>query len=217
MQGFAVPLTFFIHKSILKMVNIILGFAIAAASLTACNNNNATDTKQAEVKIDTPAVSVIQKAPDTTITPASIPFPAKDIIAGYLQLKNALAKDNGKDAATAGNAIVATLATVDIKSLSAEQMKSYMDIADDLKEHAEHIGANAGKIEHQREHFVMLSKDIADLIKTFGNGGQTLYKDYYLMANYGKGAVWISELKEIKNPYQGSKMLTCGSVKETIK
>ena len=58
-----------------------------------------------------------------------------------------------------------------MKSLSAEQMKSYMDIADDLKEHAEHIGANAGKIEHQREHFVMLSNDIADLIKTFGNGG----------------------------------------------
>jgi len=134
-----------------------------------------------------------------------------------LQLKNALAKDNGKDAAVAGNAIVATLATVDMKSISAEQMKSYMDIADDLKEHAEHIGANAGKIEHQREHFVMLSKDVADLIKTFGNGGQTLYKDYCPMANDGKGATWISELKEIKNPYQGSKMLTCGSVKETLK
>ena len=96
-------------------------------------------------------------------------------------------------------------------------MKSYMDLADDLKEHAEHIGANAGKIAHQREHFVMLSKDVADLIKTFGNGGQTLYKDFCPMANNGKGAIWISELKEIKNPYQGSKMLTCGSVKETLK
>ena len=92
-----------------------------------------------------------------------------------------------------------------------------MDLADDLKEHAEHIGANAGKIAHQREHFVMLSKDVADLIKTFGNGGQTLYKDFCPMANNGKGAIWISELKEIKNPYQGSKMLTCGSVKETLK
>lgn len=199
------------------MTNIILGFAIAATSLTACNNNNAADTKTTEVKQDTPAIVAAQKATDTTITPATAAFPVKEIIAGYLQLKNALAKDNGKDAATAGNTIVATLTTVDMKSLSATQMKSYMDIADDLKEHAEHIGANAGKIEHQREHFVMLSKDITDLIKTFGNGGQTLYKDYCPMANDGKGAVWISELKEIKNPYQGSKMLTCGSVKETLK
>ena len=63
----------------------------------------------------------------------------------------------------------------------------------------------------------MLSKDIADLIKTFGTGGQTLYKDFCPMASDGKGAIWISEVKEIKNPYLGSKMPECGSVKETIK
>lgn len=198
------------------MTNIILSVAIAAASLTSCNNNNAADTKQTEVKNDTPVTSAVQKVADTTVTPTTAAFPVKEILAGYLQLKNALTKDNGKEAATAGNAIVATLATVDMKSISAEKMKSYMDIADDLKEHAEHIGANAGKIEHQREHFVMLSKDIADLVKTFGNGGQTLYKDFCPMANDGKGAVWISEMKEIKNPYFGKAMATCGSVKETI-
>ena len=199
------------------MTNIILGIAIATASLTACNNNNAADTKQTEVKNDTPVTNTVKKVADTTVTPTTATFPVKEILAGYLQLKNALTKDNGKEAATAGNAIVAILATVDMKTMPADKMKSYMDIADDLKEHAEHIGANAGKIEHQREHFVMLSKDITDLVKTFGNGGQTLYKDFCPMANDGKGAVWISEMKEIKNPYQGSKMLTCGSVKETFK
>lgn len=198
------------------MTNIILGFVISAASLTACNNNNAADTKQTAIKNDTPVTSAVQKVADTTVTPTATAFPVKVILAGYLQLKNALTKDNGKEAATAGNAIVATLATVDMKSIPADKMKSYMDIADDLKEHAEHIGANASKIAHQREHFVMLSKDIADLIKTFGNGGQTLFKDFCPMANDGKGAVWISEMKEIKNPYLGKAMPTCGSVKETI-
>lgn len=198
------------------MKNIFLGLAIATTTLAACNSNNdkTNNAKQNEVQNDT---STAAKQTDTAVKQTATVFPAKEIIAGYLQMKNALAKDNGKDAATAGNAIVATLATVDMKSLSAEQMKSYMDLADDLKEHAEHIGANAGKIEHQREHFVMLSKDVADLIKAFGNGGQTLYKDFCPMANDGKGAIWISEVKEIKNPYQGSKMLDCGSVKETIK
>ncbi len=206
------------------MKNILIGFAIAATTLAACNNanNNTTDTKQADAKNDTAMASHQQTTTDTvasqtTSATNTTAFPAKEIIAGYLQLKNALAKDNGKDAAIAGNSIVATLAKVDMKSLSKDQMKSYMDIADDLKENAEHIGANAGKIEHQREHFVMLSKDVTDLIKAFGNGGQTLYKDFCPMANNGKGATWISEVKEIKNPYLGSKMPDCGTVKETIK
>lgn len=206
------------------MKNILIGFAIAATTLAACNNanNNTADTKQADVKNDTAIASHQQPTTDTAASQtasanSTAVFPSKEIIAGYLQLKNALAKDNGKDAAAACNAIVSTLAKVDMKSLSEVQMKSYMDIADDLKENAEHIGANAGKIDHQREHFIMLSKDIADLIKTFGNGGQTLYKDFCPMANDGKGATWISEVKEIKNPYLGSKMPDCGTVKETIK
>ncbi|MES2431669.1 MAG: DUF3347 domain-containing protein [Bacteroidota bacterium] len=201
------------------MKNIFFGFVIAASTLAACNSNNKTaDTEHNDMHNDS-SMDMHQQKTDTAVSQSAsaiVAFPTKEIIAGYLQLKNALTKDNGKDAATAGNAIVATLAKVDMKSLSNVQMKSYMDIADDLKEHAEHIGANAGKITHQREHFEMLSKDIADLVKTFGNGGQTLYKDFCPMANDNKGAYWISETKDIKNPYLGKAMPTCGSVKETI-
>ena len=112
--------------------------------------------------------------------------------------------------------MLASFSNSDTKTLSAEQVKTFNDIADDAKEHAEHISANGGNIKHQREHFILLSKDIADLTKTFGNGGQTLYKDFCPMANDGKGAIWVSEVKDIKNPYFGKEMSTCGSVKETI-
>jgi hypothetical protein len=37
------------------------------------------------------------------------------------------------------------------------------------------------------------------------------------MANNGKGAFWLSETKDIKNPYMGKAMLTSGSIKEEIK
>lgn len=206
------------------MKNIIIGFAIIVTTLAACNSGNKQSavTNKEDKNKDTAMAMPQRSTADSagtnpsTVVDSSV-FPAKEIIAGYLQLKNALTKDNGKDAATAGNAMVTALTKVDMKTLSKEQMKSYMNVADDLKENAEHIGANAGKIDHQREHFEMLSKDMADLVKTFGNGGQTLYKDFCPMANDGKGAIWISEVKEIKNPYLGSKMPTCGSVKETIK
>ena len=150
-----------------------------------------------------------------TVTAQNSNATINEVIASYLKLKNALTKDDTKEAANAGNAIVAALSKLDMKNLSKEQMKSYMDVADDTKENAEHIGANAGKIDHQREHFAMLSKDIADLIKTFGSS-QKLYQDFCPMYDDGKGAIWISEIKEIKNPYFGNKMIGCGSMKKEL-
>lgn len=131
----------------------------------------------------------------------------------YLKIKNALTKDDANGAAEAGKALYQVFINVNPNSVDGKSKKEYMDIADDAKEHAEHIGANASKIDHQREHFVMLSKDINDLIKIFGTK-QKLYQDYCPMADEGKGAIWISETKEIKNPYMGSKMPTCGTIKK---
>lgn len=167
---------------------------------------------------NTDATVPTETKPDTTkptsaVTPAD--FSIKEIVSNYLSLKNALTKDDSKTAATAGTAIVANLKSLDGNSLPSEQKKTFTEIADVAKEHAEHIGSNAGKLEHQREHFAMLSKDVNDLIKTFG-AGQKLYQDFCPMYNDGKGAIWISETKEIKNPYYGSKMLTCGSVKKEL-
>jgi len=140
----------------------------------------------------------------------------KDIVERYLRLKNALANDNTKDASTAGKEIIIAMEKLDKSSLAAEQKKVYEDVEGDAKEMAEHIGDNAGKIEHQREHFDMLSKDLYDLVKAFGSG-QVLYKDFCPMYNDKKGAMWLSETKTIRNPYYGKKMLTCGSVQEELK
>ncbi len=36
------------------------------------------------------------------------------------------------------------------------------------------------------------------------------------MYNDGKGGIWLSETKEIKNPYLGGKMPKCGTVQKEI-
>lgn len=170
------------------------------------------------VKATTEKVVATSTEPVTEITTTAVaqtPFSINEIISNYLTLKNALTKDDAKGAGVAGKTLYATFNAVNVNSIDAKLKKEYVDIADDAKEHAEHIGANADKLEHQREHFVMLSKDINDLIKTFGTK-QKLYQDFCPMANDGKGAIWISEVKDIKNPYQGSKMLTCGSMKKAL-
>lgn len=44
-----------------------------------------------------------------------------------------------------------------------------------------------------------------------------MYKDFCPMYNNGKGAFWLSETKEIKNPYLGKAMPTCGTIQEELK
>lgn len=193
------------------MKNLFFSIAVAAMPFTACNNINNKTSDASKTNADTTQTNSRTANAETAGT-GSI----KGIISGYLQLKNALAADNGNDAAAGGKAILAALDKLDTVAFSSEQKKAYKAVADDVKENAEHIGENAGKIEHQREHFEMLSRDIYDLVKAFG-GGQALYKDYCPMYNNEKGATWISEIKEIKNPYLGKKMSTCGSVKEELK
>lgn len=154
-----------------------------------------------------------QKEEKATVKEQAQNFTITPIIKDYLALKNALVADNDKAAANAGKQLFATLNKVDMKTIPAKKHREFMDIFENAKENAEHIGDNAGKIDHQREHLASLSKDVSDLIALFGTT-QKLYQDYCPMYNDGKGAVWISEAKAIKNPYYGSQMLTCGSVKK---
>ncbi|MES2648138.1 MAG: DUF3347 domain-containing protein [Bacteroidota bacterium] len=190
------------------MKTILFGIAIAASTFTACTEN-ATQSQEATntdtAKANTPATN-------GAITTAS----TNEVVAHYLHLKNALASDDSKEAATAGRAVVNAIDKIDAASLTADQKKVYDEVKDDIKEHSEHISTNADKIAHQREHFDMLSLDMYDLVKSV-KPGQTLYKDHCPMFNDNKGAIWLSEVKDIKNPYYGKKMLTCGEEQEEIK
>jgi len=200
------------------MKSILIGIAITVISLTACNNDSNKST--GENKKDNDTMQTMNAEPKPALsangTDTKASASTKEIAGHYFHLKNALANDDGKDAANAGKAIVEAIGKVDTASLTSDQKKVYKDLEDDMRENAEHIGANAGKIEHQREHFEMLSKDMYDLVKTFG-AGQTVYQDFCPMYNNKKGATWISETKAIKNPYLGKEMPTCGTVKEEIK
>ena len=194
------------------MKSILFPVAFSAIVFASCNSSDSAKNNN-EKKTDT-TQSNLQAQSTATVNQGT---PVIQLLTGYLKLKNALTNDNGKEAADAGKAMVEVFGTIDSSSFTSEQKKVFNDLEPDIKEHFEHISMNADKIAHQREHFVMLSKDIADLVKAFGSGGQVLYKDFCPMANDNKGAIWISEVKEIKNPYFGSKMPACGTIKDTIR
>lgn len=202
------------------MKNIILSAIAMAFVMVSCNQKNKevetsnTPMMENDTTMDMEnSTMTMDKNTEKSASAQSSNASINEVVANYLKLKNALVNDNSKEAANSGNALIATIGKVDMNSISKEQMKDYMDIAESAKENAEHIGENAGKLDHQREHFVMLSKDMNDLIQLFGTN-QKLYLDFCPMADDNKGAVWISETKEITNPYFGKDMATCGSIKK---
>ena len=71
-------------------------------------------------------------------------------------------------------------------------------------------------IEKQRSHFVILNENIIAMATNINDLDTTLYVQKCPMANNNKGAIWLSAEKEIRNPYYGDAMLTCGEVKQVI-
>ncbi len=77
--------------------------------------------------------------------------------------------------------------------------------------------AAATDINTQRTLFAELSNDFITRVKSSGLTAGEVYVEYCPMALNDKGASWLSNQKEIRNPYFGESMMTCGEVKETIK
>lgn len=198
------------------LVLVILG--LITAIFTGCNSNTGNTTEHSHAEMNEHKHQHQQMKHDNNQmmehdqeAPETISISQNDqlspLINAYLELKNALVNDDQSGAASAAKKILETL-----PSIQSNQEEG-SDIIEDIKEQAEHISKS--EIEHQREHLQMLSEDMKDLIKIMG-ADRELYVAFCPMANDGQGAIWISEIKEIKNPYYGKEMLTCGSIKQIL-
>jgi hypothetical protein len=119
----------------------------------------------------------------------------------YLELKNAL---------VASKTDAAKQAAVNLKTSLASVKESKNAINEAAKI------STAATIDDIRKSFASLSTDMTRIVKAGQLEKGTLYLEYCPMANNNTGAYWLSNDKEIRNPYFGDKMLKCGSVKETI-
>ena len=71
-------------------------------------------------------------------------------------------------------------------------------------------------LKNQRAHFVILNENLVALASNLESLDGTLYVQQCPMADNNKGAVWLSTEQEIRNPYFGDTMLTCGSVIDSV-
>lgn len=129
------------------------------------------------------------------------------ILQDYLAVKDALVASK-VDLVTAGaQKLSKSIQELDVNSLSPEERKIFTQQKSNLLRLSEGI-ATANDIEKQRSKFAELSVILWPLVKV--DSDQQLFYDYCPM----KKMYWISADEAIKNPYYGSKMLTCGSISE---
>lgn len=124
-----------------------------------------------------------------------------DLLYKYINIKNALVNSDAKEASTA----------IDVfyKAIQSEEnfkQKNYLLKSTEKLNKAENI-------EKQRTAFNDVSTIMWKLVKESDKIDQSVYYQYCPM----KKAYWLSFEKDIRNPYYGSSMLTCGKVAETSK
>ena len=133
------------------------------------------------------------------------------ILNDYFNLKDALVSDDNAKAKELGATLAKSFGNLNVSNYTDAQKADLKDIIEDAVEHAEHISES--DIDHQREHFKILSKDVTDMVAITGTEN-TLYQQFCPM--YDGGSAWLSMSKDVKNPYYGSKMLKCGKVQREI-
>lgn len=198
--------------------------AVGTFALTSCKENKEQkSTTETSMKHDMSTMSdsaaMGNMATDKEVTVTEAKRSSADLTelySHYTHLTFALSGDDDKEAVSAAKGILASFPKIDKNGFSDEQKKEFAELEASIREHAEHIADNAGKIEHQREHLDLMSADFYDLLKDFGTP-KPVYKVFCPMYNDNKGAFWLSDSREVKNPYYGKEMLSCGEVQEEIK
>lgn len=135
----------------------------------------------------------------------------KSAIKPYLEMKDAFINSNARDVKAYAKVTSQKLSSMNTNNFSVIE-KTY------LKKSIETLHAieENDMIENQRDHFIVFNEKIVAIVMNIDRIEPVLFVQKCPMANNSKGAVWLSKDKDIRNPYYGDTMLTCGSVIETI-
>ena len=138
------------------------------------------------------------------------------VFSSYVELKDAFIASDANKVKDEAKGVDEALSKVDMKLVTGAAHNDWMSYLSPIQGSLKEIQASTD-IEAQRKAFSNLSDNLYKSVKAFGLGGKQAFYDYCPMAFNNEGAYWLSDQEQIKNPYFGDKMLTCGAVKEKLK
>ena len=160
-----------------------------------------------------------KKAETKNITDISETFKIQlgELVSNYLKLKDAFVATDETQVGVEARVVLSSLNKIDMTILKGDFYIEWMRLLKPIEDNLNGI-INMKGIDKKRSHFSIVSNKLTESVDMFGiAGNKPVYLEYCPMAFDNKGAFWISENKEIRNPYFGDKMLKCGEVKRELK
>lgn len=137
------------------------------------------------------------------------------LVQQYELLKDALVDDDFNKSMQLAKSLYKAMKQTDMSNFSGAEHKIWIQHSSNALNALEQmkVAKNIGEI---RRYLKPLSGQIITIARHFAPFKKSLYVMRCPMADKNKGADWISFEGEVKNPYYGAEMLTCGSVIDTI-
>lgn len=130
----------------------------------------------------------------------------------YYALKNVLATDKPEEAPKLALALQTAVKEVPHKGFKdTRQHLLWMAESAVIQQKAVEL-SKSNDLKSQRKSFEGISTAFIKLAKEFKLNTQEAFVQYCPMGKFS----WLNEVKEIQNPYYGSQMYDCGTVKDTL-
>jgi hypothetical protein len=205
-----------------KSILFFLLFAATAfAFLTNCSSNKKEEASETHEGHDqkehaSGSAEVAEASEPQFQVDAKFQEQLAGLFSSYIELKDAFVDSDAEKVKAEASDAKNTLGKVDMKLLTGAAHNDWMTYLSPIEASLKEIESSSD-IEAQRKLFSTLSDNLYKSIKAFGLGGKQAFYEFCPMAFNNEGAYWLSEQEQIRNPYFGDKMLTCGSVKEKLK
>ncbi len=132
----------------------------------------------------------------------------------YLKIGDALVRGDRDAAAHVAGELLVLPPVGDSSAAADTQAQLYASYVRAIEKAAANI--SKGDIKQQRAAFGVLSGDMFELIKFFGND-KPVYQVHCPMAFDDHGGSWLSDRAVVRNPYYGNDMLECGEIVAIIR
>ena len=193
------------------------GEKVSSGSMAGMDMGGEKKTKDSKDVNSTTGMHIPEKNANT-LSPISEQFKMKFemLVKNYIALKDAFVESDEVQVDLAAQNLRKSKSEVALDQLDGDSQKKWMGFQKPMIENVNGIIQMKG-LEMKRKHFSPISDNLYLMLQTFGNSADTpRYYQYCPMAFDNKGAYWISNETEIRNPYFGEKMLKCGETRDTL-
>jgi hypothetical protein len=187
----------YLNQKTMKLKKVMT-LALMLTVLLACGSNSEQKKESATQKNE----EITTKKQQSSVT-------IDAFINGYLEIKDALIKDDEESASNAAGRLIPKIEALVKSEITEELQNKLQSTVEDLKT------IEQASIEKQRSTFESMSHKAKEIVK-LSDTDRKLYLQYCPMYANNTGGYWLSEEEQVMNPLFGSKMLKCGVVKEVI-